>query len=131
VSLLWQRGKESVILSGDSQLHREAQSKDRDALHPATTAGTFLPTSPDGSGRSPRLLAYLTLTALVLFIFATQAIAQGCAQCLDSTRATPPAVQAAYRHAILLLAGFAAAIFAAGTLLLCRTTKPESPGSET
>lgn len=41
---------------------------------------------------------------------------QGCAQCLDSTRSTPPAVQAAYRHAILLLGGsavtFAVAAFA-------------------
>jgi hypothetical protein len=45
---------------------------------------------------------------------------QGCAQCLDNTRATPPAVQAAYRHAILLLAGCAASVFAAGTLLLRR-----------
>ncbi len=45
---------------------------------------------------------------------------QGCAQCLDNTRATPPAVQAAYRHAILLLAGFAATLFVAGTFLLRR-----------
>jgi hypothetical protein len=45
---------------------------------------------------------------------------QGCAQCLDNTRATPPAVQAAYRHAIYLLGGFGAAVFAAGTLLLRR-----------
>jgi hypothetical protein len=45
---------------------------------------------------------------------------QGCAQCLDSTRATPPAVQAAYRHAIYLLAGSAVTIFTAGSLLLRR-----------
>ncbi len=45
---------------------------------------------------------------------------QGCTQCLDSTRATPPAVQAAYRHAIFLLAGVAATLFSAGTLLLRR-----------
>jgi len=45
---------------------------------------------------------------------------QGCTQCLDSTRATPPAVQAAYRQAIFLLAGFAASLFTAGTLLLKR-----------
>ena len=45
---------------------------------------------------------------------------QGCAQCLDNTRATPPAVQTAYRHAILLLAGFGSTLFAAGTLLLYR-----------
>ncbi len=50
----------------------------------------------------------------------TQAHAQGCAQCLDSTRATPPAVQAAYRHAILLLASAGATLFIAGTLLLRR-----------
>jgi hypothetical protein len=43
---------------------------------------------------------------------------QGCTQCLDSTRATPPAVQAAYRHAIFLLAGFAATLFVTGALLL-------------
>jgi len=46
---------------------------------------------------------------------------QGCTQCLDSTRATPPAVQSAYRHAIFLLAGFAAMVFTAGTLLLRRS----------
>ncbi len=80
---------------------------------------------------APRLTAYLTITALILFIFATQAIAQGCAQCLDSTRATPPAVQAAYRHAILLLGGFGASFFIAGALLLRRNTRPESPGSGT
>ncbi len=80
---------------------------------------------------APKLLAYLTLTALVLFIFATQSIAQGCTQCLDSTRATPPAVQAAYRHAILLLGGFGATFFVLGALLLRRSAKPESPGSGT
>jgi hypothetical protein len=45
---------------------------------------------------------------------------QGCTQCLDSTRAAPPAVQAAYRHAILLLAGAASTLFITGTLLLRR-----------
>ncbi|HLI75841.1 MAG TPA: hypothetical protein VKV02_02765 [Acidobacteriaceae bacterium] len=44
--------------------------------------------------------------------------AQGCAQCLDSTRATPPQVQAAYRHAIYLLGGAGSALFVAGALLL-------------
>jgi hypothetical protein len=78
-----------------------------------------LPLEPARSSKGNRnLLPYLTLTALVLFIFATQAIAQGCAQCLDSTRATPPAVQAAYRHAILLLGSFGASFFIAGALLL-------------
>ncbi len=45
---------------------------------------------------------------------------QGCAQCLDTTRATPPVVQAAYRHAIALLAGAGAAVFVAGVGLLRR-----------
>jgi hypothetical protein len=47
-------------------------------------------------------------------------LVQGCTQCLDSTRTTPSAVQAAYRHAIFLLAGFASILFIAGTLLLSR-----------
>jgi len=67
-----------------------------------------------------RLIGWLTLTGLMLFLFSIQAMGQGCAQCLDSTRATPPAVQAAYRHAIILLGGFGAAFFLAGTLLLRR-----------
>ena len=45
---------------------------------------------------------------------------QGCTQCLDETRATPPAVQAAYRHAIYLLGGAGATLFLAGALLLRR-----------
>jgi hypothetical protein len=57
----------------------------------------------------------------LLFVFtASQAFGQGCAQCLDSTRATPLAVQAAYRHAILLLAAAASALFLAGLILLRR-----------
>jgi hypothetical protein len=47
-------------------------------------------------------------------------LAQGCTQCLDSTRATPPAVQAAYRHAIYLLGGFGGALFVGGLFLLRR-----------
>jgi hypothetical protein len=46
--------------------------------------------------------------------------AQGCSQCLDSTRSTPPAVQAAYRHAIELLGGFGITLFLAGLYLLRR-----------
>ncbi len=57
---------------------------------------------------------------LLLLALTTQAHAQGCAQCLDNTQATPPAVQAAYRHAIILLAAAAATLFTAGTLLLRR-----------
>jgi hypothetical protein len=51
---------------------------------------------------------------------AFEAHAQGCAQCLDSTRATPPAVQAAYRHAIMLLVGAASALFTIGLILFRR-----------
>jgi len=47
-------------------------------------------------------------------------LTQGCTQCLDSTRATPPEVQAAYRHAIYLLGSVGALFFVGGTLLLRR-----------
>lgn len=66
------------------------------------------------------LLRWLTLSGLVLLIFSVQALGQGCSQCLDSTRATPPAVQAAYRHAIFLLGGAGAMLFAGGLLVLRR-----------
>jgi len=46
--------------------------------------------------------------------------AQGCTQCLDATRSTPPSVQAAYRHAIYLLGGSGAVLFLAGAMLLRR-----------
>lgn len=62
----------------------------------------------------------LTIAGLLLFFTAAQAHAQGCAQCLDSTRATPPAVQAAYRHAIELLIAAASTIFLIGLYLLRR-----------
>jgi hypothetical protein len=45
---------------------------------------------------------------------------QGCAQCLDSTQATPPTVQTAYRHAIELMAGAGAILFAAGVTVVLR-----------
>jgi hypothetical protein len=53
-------------------------------------------------------------------VFTAHAHAQGCAQCLDTTRATTPATQAAYRHAIELLAGVASALFIAGVILFRR-----------
>ena len=59
--------------------------------------------------------------ALVLLLLAALPLhAQGCAQCLDSTRATPPAVQAAYRHAIYLLGGVATGFFLSTLFLLRR-----------
>jgi hypothetical protein len=63
-----------------------------------------------------RVLLGLALLAAVV----PSARAQGCSQCLDATRATPPAVQAAYRHAIYLLGGAGATLFLAGALLLRR-----------
>lgn len=63
---------------------------------------------------------FLTIAAILLVCTAPQAFAQGCTQCLDSTRATPPAVQNAYRHAILLMGGAASTLFIAGLILLRR-----------
>jgi hypothetical protein len=64
--------------------------------------------------------AVVLLFVVAIVVLATTAHAQGCSQCLDSTRATPPSVQTAYRHAIYLLAGAAASIFVGATLLLRR-----------
>ncbi len=62
------------------------------------------------------------LSAALLFAAAPPVTwGQGCAQCLDSTRSTPPRVQAAYRHAIYLLGGAAGTFFVAGTLFLRRS----------
>lgn len=66
------------------------------------------------------LLRWMTLGGLLLFIFSVQALGQGCAQCLDSTRATPPGVQAAYRHAIFLLGGAGMLLFVGGVVVLRR-----------
>lgn len=65
-------------------------------------------------------LRWLWIAGFFAMCMAVQALGQGCAQCLDSTRATPPSVQAAYRHAIFLLGGAGAALFITGTLLLRR-----------
>jgi hypothetical protein len=56
---------------------------------------------------------------------------QGCTQCLDSTRATPPAVQAAYRHAIYLLGGFGLTVFASGVMLLRKRSVRPTAAQET
>jgi hypothetical protein len=67
-----------------------------------------------------RLQLLLAIASLLLLLTTSQAFAQGCAQCLDSTRATPPAVQAAYRHAILMLVSAASTLFVVGIILLRR-----------
>jgi hypothetical protein len=89
-----------------SGCHPEPQAKDPEGLQPAHTSRPFL-------------TAISILFALALLL-TPHLHAQGCAQCLDSTRATPPSVQAAYRHAIYLLAGSASAIFLTGIFLLRR-----------
>lgn len=68
-----------------------------------------------------KFLRWLWLGGFLLIGISIQSLGQGCSQCLDSTRATPPAVQAAYRHAIILLGSAGASLFIAGTLLLRRT----------
>ena len=67
-----------------------------------------------------RRLWLLLTVAGILFVLSAPMHAQGCTQCLDSTRATPPAMQAAYRHAILLLVGAASALFTIGLILFRR-----------
>lgn len=69
-----------------------------------------------------RLQLFLTIAVILFVCTVPGCFAQGCAQCLDTTRATPPAVQAAYRHAILLLVGAASTFFVVGLLLLRRNS---------
>jgi hypothetical protein len=68
-----------------------------------------------------KYLRWFWLGGFLLVGISIQSLGQGCSQCLDSTRATPPAVQAAYRHAIILLGSAGASLFIAGTLLFRRT----------
>jgi hypothetical protein len=63
------------------------------------------------------LLQRAVLTTALLLAMTTPAHPQGCAQCRDNTAATPPATQAAYRHAILLMVATAASLFV-GTVIL-------------
>ena len=75
-------------------------------------------------GLQPRafslLRPHLWLIGFLLMGMAANAYAQGCAQCLDSTQATPPAVQAAYRHAIYILGGAGFALFLTGLYIFRR-----------
>jgi hypothetical protein len=63
-------------------------------------------------------LGRIALVAAVLAI-APVAHPQGCTQCRDNTAATPPATQAAYRHAIILMTITASGIFL-GTMALLK-----------
>lgn len=60
------------------------------------------------------------LIAVVCLGFLRSAAAQGCAQCRDNLASTPASTQAAYRHAIELLAFTGLAFFAGGILVLRR-----------
>lgn len=63
---------------------------------------------------------WMCVLGFAVLLCAAQAWGQGCAQCLDSTQATPPAVQAGYRHAILLLGGAGATLFVVGLVVFRR-----------
>ncbi|MDQ2835094.1 MAG: copper resistance protein CopC [Acidobacteriota bacterium] len=53
-------------------------------------------------------------------MLSTSLHAQGCTQCLDNTAATPPGVQAGYRHAIILMTLAASSLFIGTVVLLKR-----------
>ena len=87
-------------------------------------AQRFIPSRSTGgaAGFSPRYTVHLAKWALALGLLlpAPAAHAQGCAQCRDNLQSTPPAVQAAYRHAIELLALSGLTLFTGGIILLRR-----------
>jgi hypothetical protein len=62
----------------------------------------------------------LAACLLVALLSTSSALAQGCTQCRDNTAATPPATRAAYRHAIILMAGAGCGLFLATLVLLKR-----------
>jgi hypothetical protein len=69
---------------------------------------------------------HISIFRCVLLALATlappiPAHSQGCAQCRDNAAATPPATQAAYRHAIELLVVTAASLFVGTVFLLKRS----------
>jgi hypothetical protein len=64
------------------------------------------------------LTVTLLLAALTFLPSPTQA--QGCTQCRDTTAATSPATQLAYRHAIILMSTTAAVFFLATLVIMKR-----------
>ena len=64
-------------------------------------------------------LRHITLLTVLTLIPAT-AHPQGCTQCKDSTAATSPATQSAYREAILFLAAAAGTVFLSTLVILKR-----------
>jgi len=90
-----------VIPEGNLRLHSLTQSANRNI-------------------RTKSMCSLVLVTALLSFSPALRA--QGCAQCRDNAAATPPATQAAYRHAIILLVAAAGTIFT-GTVVLLRRSR--------
>ncbi len=76
--------------------------------------------------RAPRLL----LLAAVFLAAAGPLRAQGCAQCRDNLRATPPATQHAYQQAIILLGGTALTLCTVAVLVMRRNTHTLQPPAE-
>jgi hypothetical protein len=70
-----------------------------------------------GSRRAAALHLALLLSPLLL---TPPLHAQGCSQCRDNTAATPPATQAAYRHAILMMVITAGSLFLTTVIILKR-----------
>jgi hypothetical protein len=70
-----------------------------------------------GSRRAAALNLALILSPLLL---PPPLHAQGCSQCRDNTAATPPATQAAYRHAILMMVITAGSLFLTTVIILKR-----------
>ena len=62
----------------------------------------------------------LTVVAAAAFLVPVPTRAQGCTQCLDSTAATTPATQRAYRHAIVIMIIAAGSVFATTLILFKR-----------
>jgi hypothetical protein len=70
--------------------------------------------------RASRLSFAALILVMALALSPTKTQAQGCTQCRDNTAATPPQTQAAYRHAIILLAVTASGFFIATLTALRR-----------
>ena len=81
-----------------------------------TAAKPGTPHPASGMWVYPRHIVLLT----ALILLPATAHPQGCTQCADSTRATPPATQSAYREAILFLAGAAGTVFITTLVILKR-----------
>ena len=89
-------------------------------VSPLTNSGSNTRVTRSTTHSLRHVALYIIVGLLFISLTPTLAHAQGCAQCLDTTRATPPAVQAAYRHAILLMVGAASTLFIAGVILIRR-----------